>query len=99
MTPSERFAVICGWNAICVGGSIYYLTGSIIKAGFFAVFVYVSTLLNYGLRWLLPGGFAVTVLALAVALGFPHPEQWHGLIKSAPGAFNNVWLSLASGMH
>ena len=83
MNAQERFAVTCAWNAICVGGSLYYLTGSIAKAVIASLFVYFSCLLGYGVRWLLRGGFAVSILALAVAMGFPHPEQWAGLAKSA----------------
>jgi hypothetical protein len=99
MNPQERFAVTCAWNAACVAVSLYYLSGSIVKAGLIAVFVYFSSLLGYGLRWLMPGGFAVTILACAVVLGFPHPEQWPGLLKSAVEAFNSVRWSLFSGSH
>lgn len=96
MNSQERFAVVCGWNAVCVFGALYYLTGSIIKAGIIAVFVYFSCLLNYGLRWILPGGFAVTILAIAVALGFPAPEQWPGLFHSASELVSRIWTHLAS---
>lgn len=88
MDAQERFAVTCAWNAICVGGSLYYLTGSPAKAVIVALFVYFSCLLGYGVRWLLRGGFAVSILALAVAVGFPHPEQWAGLAKSAYETFS-----------
>jgi hypothetical protein len=54
------------------------------------VFVYVSSLLGYGARWLLPAGFALTVFAIAVALGFPYPEQWPSAFKSALEFFQKV---------
>lgn len=99
MNAQERFAVTCAWNAACVAASLYFLSGSIVKSGIIAVFVYFSSLLGYGLRWLIPGGFAVTILACAVVLGFPHPEQWPGLFKSALESFNNVRSSLVLHAH
>lgn len=89
----------CAWNAVCVAGALYYLSGSIVKAGLIAVFVYFSSLLGYGLRWLMPGGFAVTILACAVVLGFPHPEQWPELFRSAVESLNSVRSSFVSGAH
>lgn len=99
MTPQERFAVTCAWNAACVALSLYYLSGSVVKAGLIAVFVYFSSLLGYGLRWVIRGGFVVTILACAVVLGFPHPEQWPGLFKAVLESFNHVRASLVMGTH
>lgn len=90
MTPQERFAVMCAWNAVCIAGAIYFLTDGIAKSLIIAGFVYFSSLLGYGSRWLIPAGFAVTVFACAVALGFPHPEQWPSVFKSALESFHNL---------
>jgi len=39
--------------------------------------------LGYGTRWLLKGSFAFAVLAIAVALGIPPPDQWLQLLYEA----------------
>ena len=84
MSPGERVIVLQGWNALVVFFSVLYLTGGFIKAMVVAGFVLVSGLLGFGQRWLLRGGFLVSVFALAVYLGaLPPPQEWPDHLKQA----------------
>jgi hypothetical protein len=47
------------------------------------MFVGVSAVLGYGTQWVLKGSFAIAVVAIAVALGFPPPDQWLQLARDA----------------
>jgi hypothetical protein len=38
---------------------------------------------GYGTQWVLKGSFAIAVVAIAVALGFPPPDQWLQLARDA----------------
>jgi hypothetical protein len=50
------------------------------------MFVGGSAMLQYGPRWVLMGSFAIAVLAIAVALGLPRPDQWLQLAHEAQEA-------------
>jgi hypothetical protein len=81
MQQEDRLALMCVWNGVVVFVSGWYLTGSLIKSAVIAIFVLVSCLLGYGVRWLLRGGFAVSIFAIAVAVGaIPRPDQWKNLV-------------------
>jgi hypothetical protein len=43
----------------------------------------VSCLLGLGQRWLFRGSFAIAIVAIAVALGAPSPDQWAQLFEDA----------------
>jgi hypothetical protein len=86
MQQDDRLALMCVWNGVVVFVSGWYLTGSLIKSAVVAIFVLISCLLGYGVRWLLRGGFAVTIFAIAVLVGaIPHPDQWKDLVGDVSG--------------
>jgi hypothetical protein len=100
VTQDDRLAVMCVWNGLVVFVSVFFLTGSIFKAALIAVFVLVSCLLGFGQRWLLRGGFVVSVLAIGVLVGaIPHPDQWKDLFRGVRASLeyrNNVVSSSAA---
>jgi hypothetical protein len=84
MSQGERTAAMCGWCALVVFISVFYFTGGFVKSTIAAIFVLVSGAIGFGRRWILRGGFLVSVLALAVYLrALPHPEEWTNHLKSA----------------
>jgi len=58
--------------AVVLFASILYLTRSFWKAILVSIFVLVSCVLGFGLR----GSFAIAIVAIAVVLGAPGPDQW-----------------------
>jgi hypothetical protein len=100
VTQDDRLAVLCVWNALVVFLSVFFLTGAFFKSAFIAAFVLISCLLGFGQRWLLRGGFAVSVLAIAVLVGaIPHPDQWKDLFRDVRAFLeqrNNVVSSSAA---
>ena len=81
MTEQERSPWMSVWSAAIVFVSVYYLVGSFKKS---LLILFGSCLVGVGRRWILRGGFALAVFAIAVALGMPHPERWIELVHSAP---------------
>lgn len=79
----ERFVYLNVWNGIVIFGSLTYLSAGLGKAAIISIFVLVSGLLRFGQRWLIRGGFAIGMVAIAVALGFPHPAVWPKIVKEA----------------
>jgi len=47
------------------------------------VFILGSCVLGLGQRWLLRGSFAIAIVAIAIALGAPTPDQWAQLLQDA----------------
>jgi hypothetical protein len=86
MTEQERLLWMSVWSAVIVFVSVHYLVGSFTKSLLISVFVFGSCLVGVGRRWILRGGFALAIFAIAVALGMPHPERWIELVHSAPDA-------------
>ena len=76
LTQEDRALVLSVWAALVSVIAIYFLTGNFWKAALIGVFVGGSSLLGYGTRWVLKGSFAIAVLAIAVVLGLPPPDQW-----------------------
>jgi hypothetical protein len=77
---------MCVWNGLVVFVSAYYLIGDLFKSALIAIFVLISCLLGFGLRWLLRGGFALAVFAIAVAVGaMPQPDKWKSLLGDVRG--------------
>ncbi len=70
------------WTAVITFIVLFFLDGSLFKSGLIAVFVYISCRIDFGRRWLIPAGFALSILGIAVALGFPHPSQWWDQAKA-----------------
>jgi hypothetical protein len=85
-TEGERAQILSVWAGLVTVFAMYFLTGNFWKAALIGVFVCVSSALGYGTRWVLKGSFAVAVLAIAVALGLPPPDQWLRLIQEAQEA-------------
>ena len=74
--------------AVVLFAGTLYLTGSFWKAILVSIFVLVACILGFGPR----GSFAIAIVAIAVALGAPSPEQWVKLWQDARRAFSS-WLS------
>jgi len=85
-TAEQRALILPFWAGFVSFVAIYFLFGGFWKAAFIGVFVAASSLLGYGTRRLLQGSFAFAVLAFAVALGLPPPDQWLQLIHEAQEA-------------
>ena len=84
MSPGELRILVYFWNAFVLFIAIYYLAGEFWKAFVVGAFVLISSMLNFGARWLTRGGFAVAILACLVYVGFvPEPGQWADLVKEA----------------
>jgi hypothetical protein len=83
LAEKERAEILSLWAGLVSVVAIYFLIGSFWKAAFIGAFVGGSAALGYGRRWLLQGSFAFAVLAIAVALGLPPPDQWLQLLYEA----------------
>ena len=70
--------------AVVLFAAMLYITGSFWKAILVSMFVLVSCVLGFGLR----GSFAITIVAIAVVLGAPSPDQWLQLWQDARRAFS-----------
>jgi hypothetical protein len=85
-TEEKRALLLPLWAALVSVVAIYFLTENYWKALLIATFVAGSAMLQYGPRWVLMGSFAIAVLAIAVALGLPRPDQWLQLAHEAQEA-------------
>jgi hypothetical protein len=83
LTEENRTDILSLWAGHVSVVAIYFLIGSFWKAVLIGAFVGGSAALGYGTRWLLKGSFAFAVLAIAVALGIPPPDQWLQLLYEA----------------
>jgi O-antigen ligase len=83
LTEDERLLALSLWVSVVIFSAILYLTGSYSKAILIGLFVLISCLLGFGRRWLLRGSLAVAIVAIAVALGAPSPDQWSQLLQDA----------------
>jgi len=83
LTEDERLLALSLWVGVVLFTAILYLTGSYWKAILIGIFVLISCLLGFGRRWLLRGSFAVAIVAIAIALGAPSPDQWSQLLQDA----------------
>lgn len=70
-----------GWGTFLIFVSVLYLSGSITRSLLVGLFVLISCSLGFGRRWLLRGVLVISILALAVSLGFPSPSEWLNLAK------------------
>jgi hypothetical protein len=82
-TEQERQEALSFWAGLVSFVAIFYLTGSFWKAIAVGIFVLGSCLLGLGQRWLFRGSFAIAIVAIAVALGAPGPDQWAQLLQDA----------------
>jgi hypothetical protein len=86
LTEDERLVALSLWVGIALFSAILYLTGSYWKAILIGTFVLGSCVLGFGRRWLLRGSLAIAIVAIAVALGAPGPDQWADLLQGAQQA-------------
>jgi hypothetical protein len=73
--------------AVVLFAAILYLTGCFWKATLVGMFVLAAWILGFGPR----GSFAIAIVAVAVVLGAPSPDQWVQLWQDARRAFS-IWL-------
>ena len=73
--------------AVVLFAAILLLTGSLLKAILVSISVLLSCILGFGPR----GSFAIAIVAIAVVLGAPSPDQWVQLWQDARRAFS-IWL-------
>lgn len=73
--------------AVVLFAGTLYLTGSFWKAILVGISVLVACMLGFGLR----GSFAIAIVAIAVVLGAPSPDQWVHLWQDARQTFS-IWL-------
>jgi hypothetical protein len=83
LTEEERQDVLSFWAGLVSFGALFYLTGSFWKAVAVGIFVLGSCFLGLGQRWLCEGSFAIAIVAIAVALGAPSPDQWTQVLEDA----------------
>ena len=81
LNEQDRALLLSAWACLVSVFAIYFLTGSFWKAALIGAFVGGSSLLGYGARWVLKGSFVIAVVAIAVALGLPPPDQWLQLVN------------------
>jgi ABC-type proline/glycine betaine transport system permease subunit len=86
LTEEDRALVLSVWAALVSAVAICFLIGSFWKATLIGAFVGGTSLLGYKTKWVLNGAFAVAVLAIAVALGLPPPDEWLRLIHQVQQA-------------
>jgi len=70
--------------AVVLFAAILLLTGSLLKAILVSISVLLSSTLGFGPR----GSFAIAIVAIAVVLGAPSPDQWVQLWQDARRAFS-----------
>ena len=84
MSAEEQANVLCFWNALVIAGGLYYFGYGFLSSLLIATVVLISSLLGYGRRHLLRGGFAMMIIGMAVATHLlPPTDQWMALLKSA----------------
>ena len=84
MSAEEQANVLCFWNALVIATGLYYFGYGLGFSLLIAVVVLISSLIGYGRRHLVRGGFALMVIAIAVsAHALPPPDQWVAVLKSA----------------
>jgi hypothetical protein len=91
LTEEKRPAILSFWGGFVSLCSLFYLTGSFLKAATIGTFVLISCLLGFGQRSLLRAAFVIAIVAIAVALGAPSPDQWAQL-------FHDAQRTLVAGM-
>lgn len=94
MSDRSRVMVLFLWTAGVLFASLLFLGGGFFQSILISLFVLVSCVLGLGRRRLLQASFAVTLVAIAVSLGFPHPSEWG---KIAHSAWKETHASEAAG--
>jgi hypothetical protein len=76
LTEEKRTQILPVWAGLVSLIALYFLTSNVWKALLIGAFVAGSAMLGWGARLVLMGAFGIAVLAIAVALGLPMPDQW-----------------------
>lgn len=82
MTAQERLAILFCWTGIVVFSALLFLGSGLLSAALVSFFILISCAVGLGRRRLLQASFAVSLVAIAVLLGFPHPREWPSIGKS-----------------
>jgi len=82
-----RLLALSLWVGAVVFSAILYLADSYWKAILIGTFASVSCALGFGRSWVLRLSFAIAIVAVAVALGVPRPDQWSQYLRDARQAF------------
>ena len=82
-----RLLALSLWVGAVVFSAILYLADSYWKAILIGTFASGSCVLGFGRSWVLRLSFAIAIVALAVALGVPRPDQWPQYLRDARQAF------------
>ncbi len=82
MTAQERLAILFCWTGLMVFTALVFLGSGILSAVLVTLYVLISCAVGLGRRRLLQASFAVSLVAIAVLLGFPHPREWPSIGKS-----------------
>ena len=80
-----RLLALSLWVGAVVFSAILYLAGSYWKAILIGTFASVSCVLGFGRSWVLRLSFAIAIVAVAVALGVPRPDQWSQYLEGQFG--------------
>jgi hypothetical protein len=91
LTGSKRLLALSLWVGAVVFSAILYLAESYWKAILIGTFASGSCLLGFGRSWVLRLSFAIAIVAVAVALGVPRPDQWSPYLRDAREAIV-TWL-------
>lgn len=89
MTAQERLAILFCWTGIVVFSALLFLGSGILSAVLVTLYVLISCAVGLGRRRLLQASFAVSLVAIAVLLGFPHPREWPSIGKSLLNAIES----------
>jgi hypothetical protein len=91
LTGSKRLLALSFWVGAVVFSAILYLAESYWKAILIGTFASGSCLFGFGRSWVLRLSFAIAIVAIAVALGVPRPDQWSPYLRDARQALV-TWL-------
>jgi len=90
LTEEKRAQILPVWAGLVSLTALYFLTANLWKALLIGAFVAGSAMLGWAARFVSMGAFAIAVLAVAVALGLPMPDQW---LQAIDGVRETVFLS------
>lgn len=82
MTRDSHSVETLLWAAFVLSCSLLFLGVGFIKTSVVVLFVLVSCAISFGRRRLLQASFLVSLVAIAIFLGFPAPNEWLGLMHS-----------------
>lgn len=94
---AEQRAILYAWTSIVTFCALLYLGAGLTRSTLVTLFMITSYWVGFGPRRLTQIGFGLSVLAILVSFGFPSPETWPGLIKSAPDSIQIAWSSSSTG--